>query len=681
MTTQNHIIKKQVLDLTIDSEVGSFIFQSRASEVFKTKIVPLIEDHCSRISGDSGTIRIDRLEIDLGVISRNNFESDFKSKFDKLFPGQLAKALRISPGENSLPGFGDEATSGKPDVITDEVRDFEILEFFIREGRLPWWVRVNESHNIPALLTRSITSQPVKAKNLIIGIVGNPSLVKRLVYHVEKSVLEKILGFFQPAHAGEIYNLSQDLITKLNGCPLVQSVGPSKIRPELLSCVLTWSVASEGQAFKQQHLVETIIKHLANSFDLDFNALYDYLAKDFKMKGKVISNKPDTSKIAGKLLNIAGFKAEEYFQYLVSLENLLKELQTELMACKKVADSTFSTRWLLDGLVKKITHGMKSIQHIRNMLEQFRQKVTKNSIFPAMPPGTDADLRKQAEKFEKRLEKLRFDLVALLHRDIRKTHEQIQPKVPITSIFPTTSSGRTDAVFLKKQAEKFEKWLEKLHLDVVALLHRDLSKMNFEMVKKVESMVKTMDGLGKEAASQERLTVKDAISDSEEIFVGNAGIVLLWPYLAKFFDAIGIIKEERFIDEEAAGRAALFIHYLASGTLVAQEYELVLNKILCGIESNHPVNPNLEMNKKEAAECENLLQAVIGNWAALKNVSVPGFRKMFLQREGMIFTRDGQRVLRAAGESYDILLDKMPWGISTVKLPWMEQILIVEWRV
>jgi hypothetical protein len=618
MTTQNHMIKKQVLDLTLDSEVGSFVFQSRVSEVFRNKIVPLIEDYCSQISGDSGTIRIDRLEVDLGVIGRKNFENDFKRNFDKLFPEQLAKALKISPGEKFLPIFEEEGRLGESIAITDEVRDFEILEFFIGEGRLPWWVRMNESQNITALFTRIITSQPVKAKELITKAVGNSSMVKRLVYNIEEAAIEKILELFQPCYAQEIYNLSQNLMTQIAGCPLIQTSGFSKIRFELWSSVLSWSVASEGQIFKQNYLVDTIIKDLANNFDLDFNALYNYVTEKIGMKDKRILNQ-FTHGVVREVRKNENFKTEEYAHYLFILENELKKLQTALINCN-MTTFLFSMRWFLQRLTPKVTRSIKTIQSIRMMIEGFQKRFDGTRI-----SEIDTDLEKRVEQLEKRLGKIQDD--------------------------------------------------------ALAFLHMDLSKMDFDVVKNVENLVKMMERVKKEADSKGELTDRDSNGDTEELFVNNAGIVLLWPYLTRFFEAIGITKENHFIDKEAAGRAALFLHYLASGAVTTQEYELALNKILCGMKPDYPVNPYLEMTKEETSECEDLLQAVIRNWPALKKMSVSAFRSLFLMREGMIFFRAGQRVLRVDNQAHDILLDKMPWGIGSVKLPWMEQILIVEWRI
>ena len=35
--------------------------------------------------------------------------------------------------------------------------------------------------------------------------------------------------------------------------------------------------------------------------------------------------------------------------------------------------------------------------------------------------------------------------------------------------------------------------------------------------------------------------------------------------------------------------------------------------------------------------------------------------------------------LEVARMGHDVLLDKIPWGIGFIKLPWMEEPLFVEW--
>jgi len=75
-----------------------------------------------------------------------------------------------------------------------------------------------------------------------------------------------------------------------------------------------------------------------------------------------------------------------------------------------------------------------------------------------------------------------------------------------------------------------------------------------------------------------------------------------------------------------------------------------------------------------------LLQAVIGHWDALRNTTPDGLRGTFLTRPGKLSQRpDGDYLLQVESQSFDILLERLPWGIGVVKLPWMERMLWVEW--
>ncbi|NEP48268.1 MAG: hypothetical protein F6K65_05295 [Moorea sp. SIO3C2] len=173
--------------------------------------------------------------------------------------------------------------------------------------------------------------------------------------------------------------------------------------------------------------------------------------------------------------------------------------------------------------------------------------------------------------------------------------------------------------------------------------------------------------------------VVNTFSDSDEIYIYNAGLILLWPFLNRFFVKIGLVQDQIFINTISAERAALLLQYLVDNSTEIPEHSLPLNKILCGIDLLEPIDTNLEITAQERAECENLLSAVIQNWSILKNTSIEGFRRAFLQRNGIVRIRDGSWLLQLERETYDILLDRIPWSIRVVKLPWMDNILYVEW--
>jgi len=43
--------------------------------------------------------------------------------------------------------------------------------------------------------------------------------------------------------------------------------------------------------------------------------------------------------------------------------------------------------------------------------------------------------------------------------------------------------------------------------------------------------------------------------------------------------------------------------------------------------------------------------------------------RAYLQREGMLSTRDAQWMLLVKRETYDIILDKLLWGVSMINFP------------
>ena len=170
-----------------------------------------------------------------------------------------------------------------------------------------------------------------------------------------------------------------------------------------------------------------------------------------------------------------------------------------------------------------------------------------------------------------------------------------------------------------------------------------------------------------------------AFSDVEELYIENAGLVLLWPFLPRFFEHLGLVEDKRFRDEAAVQRAVGLLEIVASGAPELPEYRLPLNKLLCGMALDAVFDFGPPVTEAEASECERLLEAVIEQAPILRRMSVEGFRGSFLLRKGVLGTRDGAWLLRVERESYDLVLDRFPWSLLWVKLPWMEAPLRVEW--
>ncbi|MGN6640217.1 MAG: contractile injection system tape measure protein [Mucilaginibacter sp.] len=164
------------------------------------------------------------------------------------------------------------------------------------------------------------------------------------------------------------------------------------------------------------------------------------------------------------------------------------------------------------------------------------------------------------------------------------------------------------------------------------------------------------------------------------LYVQNSGIILLNPFLQLYFQEIGLLTTNyQFIDDTTQKRAVLLLHYLATGNSEAAEYELALQKVLCGLSFEDTLPANIELTGQEKEEAANLLTAVIQHWQPLNHTSVEGLQVTFLQREGKLSHSFLGWRLQIEPKTVDILLGKLSWAYSTIKLPWMKKMINTDW--
>ena len=76
----NHIIHKQKVTVQTDISADAFTLQNRISNLFKNDLKDKIESLFDQISPNGKTLRIDKLELDLGTIRKENLEAEFSKK-------------------------------------------------------------------------------------------------------------------------------------------------------------------------------------------------------------------------------------------------------------------------------------------------------------------------------------------------------------------------------------------------------------------------------------------------------------------------------------------------------------------------------------------------------------------------------------------------------------------------
>ncbi|HHJ80744.1 MAG TPA: hypothetical protein ENJ65_03830 [Candidatus Tenderia electrophaga] len=166
----------------------------------------------------------------------------------------------------------------------------------------------------------------------------------------------------------------------------------------------------------------------------------------------------------------------------------------------------------------------------------------------------------------------------------------------------------------------------------------------------------------------------------EDIHISNAGLVLAAPYLPRLFEMLGLTEKSAFKDKVAAVRAVHMLQFLVDEHTDSPEYQLVLNKLLCGVKTGIPIERQVSLTEHEKEQLQGLLEGMRQNWKSLGKTTINGLRESFLQRQGRLQLKDDAWHLQLEAKPYDMLLDQLPWSYSTIKYPWMERVIYVDWR-
>jgi len=165
-----------------------------------------------------------------------------------------------------------------------------------------------------------------------------------------------------------------------------------------------------------------------------------------------------------------------------------------------------------------------------------------------------------------------------------------------------------------------------------------------------------------------------------EVFVNNAGLVLLAPFLSTFFRRLGLLGKGQGFGQRAVQTSAAWVLYaiLQPGQAL-MEGEMPLAKLLCGLPPLEPVPPPAtEVFASASREAPLMLRSVIHHWKGLGAATPDALIRDFLSRGGMLRLGEEQH-LHVEAMPKDRALYALPWALSIVQTPWMDKPLRVHW--
>ena len=229
----------------------------------------------------------------------------------------------------------------------------------------------------------------------------------------------------------------------------------------------------------------------------------------------------------------------------------------------------------------------------------------------------------------------------------------------------------------------FTMYVEKKRIQPNILLALIIEKVKNVSSKQI-NIIKSLQKYAKDTHIEKKIKKETPVIPEglppESIYIANAGLILLWPFLGRFFRRLNLVGANEFIDESSRMRAILLIQYLVTGKKEAPEYELALNKLLCGAEMDLEIDMEIDITEEEINLSNSLLTGAITNWEKLKGTRIGTFRETFLQRNGSLYYMNNRWELKIEKKAYDVLLETLPWGIQMIQMSWMKERLVVLWR-
>lgn len=168
-------------------------------------------------------------------------------------------------------------------------------------------------------------------------------------------------------------------------------------------------------------------------------------------------------------------------------------------------------------------------------------------------------------------------------------------------------------------------------------------------------------------------------NEEETVEIHNSGLIICAVFLPQLFERLSLVTDGGFTNNESRNRAVYILQQLVFNENDFPEDELLLNKLLVGMQAEQPLVPIGELSANEIEQSENLINGLINNWEKMKNTSPEGLQETFIRRYGMLKFKSDKVLLVVEKKGYDILLQAIPWNISIIKLPWMKRPIHVDW--
>jgi hypothetical protein len=730
MNPQRHVIKRQTVEIALGRDIDPWPLQEQVSRWVRGLALAEIDRCCSELSSPDHIHRIERLEVDLGEIQPGDFASGVTPRF--------AAALRENLAAEIVRLESNTSSQGSSSLTASHL---ELFSLFVRRGLLPWWANRQLPDLPQSSLDYLLRESPGLLRRLLAELAGENLALKRLTQHFDDQRLAALAALPLPAYPELPALLFPALLDAASRMGRSSVVPKSRLRAQLWQCLLQSAALPDAPDLNPTAFYRSATLRWAERLGLPHAALLGHLSQTLSVEesnhssAELPANAVELTKNgvgAAKLAlpvkaSLDTPNLDSTAPRLSSPEGRMTahgpelpanavELTTNGVGAAKLAlpvkasldtpnlDSTAPRLSSLEGrmaahgpelptnAVELTTNGVGAAK----LALPVKASLDTPSLDSAAPRLSSLEGRMAAHGPE-----LPANAAELTINGVGAAKLALPVKASLDTPNPDSTAPRLSSL-VDLTATLPEGLQNSLAVHLKAVLPSDGAQTGLlealeqwlgqhEKALPAPSRLRWYALLGKLSASNLHASVEPSpralgpdrntldFNDVDRVYVSNAGLVILWPFLSRFFDRLGLLREGAFVDADCVQRGVALLQYLASEDPNPSEHLLPLNKLLSGMGLDALFCLEPPLTAREMDECDILLNAVIEHARVLNRMSVAGFRGSFLLRQGVLSTRDGAWLLQAERETFDLVLERFPWGINWVKLSWMPLPLRVEW--
>jgi hypothetical protein len=197
-----HVVNRLQFEVVCSDEELSLNLRQNFAQTVQQEIAQIIDEVCSESAGVDESIKIDRIELDMGSFSRHTFGTDFRTVFRQKLRTELAKQLAAIPPQSR--------------EISRLLSDTEMLLYFLCNGALPWFADEG-TINLDQIFSNVALNHAEVLKGFFTHVKSNENIWKRLAWQFNASSKETIISLSEELKkAREVFlNWVTQIVNKL----------------------------------------------------------------------------------------------------------------------------------------------------------------------------------------------------------------------------------------------------------------------------------------------------------------------------------------------------------------------------------------------------------------------------------------------------------------------------------